>query len=126
MKLSEAIRLGAAITEQEYGAFFRQIDDRVVATCALGGAALAAGIPIRCSSEQNIYDKWPIIRRLSTHPLRNIRWSMGIIIAILNDTDRWSREKIADWVEMQEMEMELNAQPDSETEVTFCVGQENS
>lgn len=91
MQLSEAIRLGAMLHPQGfYWSHLKDTNGTVIATCALG-AAYDAGYahpfevatPARCPR---------------CHGSASLSW----IVAHLNDTHRWTREAIADWVETVE------------------------
>jgi hypothetical protein len=75
VRLSEAIRLGAMLHPQAYGVMQQMDGERVIGTCALG-AAHEAG-----------FDILSIDNRLASE------------IQHLNDWDRWTRERIADFVE---------------------------
>ena len=69
MRLSEAIRLGAMISPQTREHFFRRaVSDKesVIATCALGAAALAVGGSV-FNFSRPAYSTWPILRLLHTH-----------------------------------------------------------
>jgi hypothetical protein len=108
MRLSEAIRLGAMISPQTRGYFFRRaVSDKesVVATCALGAAALAVGGPV-FSFAHSAYDTWPILAfavpeaELPSGIARSRRsLRLADVIIMLNDKERWTRTEIAGWVE---------------------------
>ncbi len=104
MKLSEAIRLGAALREQAYFEMF--VDDR---SCALGAAAEAIGCKPAQDDEGNdaccdrIAIAFPILHITVEHPqLMGKRDQVQWLIASLNDNARWTRQQIADWVEVVE------------------------
>lgn len=92
LKLSEAIRLGAMMTEQTFGEFGD--DER---TCAIGAAQKALGLPVSAGG--------PLLHLLGDRSAEppcehgSLPWSVGALIIHLNDDDRWPREKIADWLE---------------------------
>ena len=91
LKLSEAIRLGAMMTEQTFGEFGD--DER---TCAIGAAQKALGLPVSANG--------PLVNLLHDRSAdapcgHDDSWSVGALIVHLNDDDRWPREKIADWLE---------------------------
>lgn len=100
MRLSEAIRLGALMGPQ----VFDQYENRRGGRCALGGALAAVGIWS--------YDETPMAWRAAVPTLRcpvcdGPLWVQGdgaLMAAVvhLNDWHRWSRERIADWVETVE------------------------
>src|SRR5688572_14543061 len=104
MRLSEAIRLGAMLKPQG----FRALRDGG-RTCAYGAAYEAAGVPFeewrklpKDVAEARLAEVFPIIPTLF-HPCPacglNFWIAAGIVITHLNDTHRWTREQIADWVE---------------------------
>lgn len=112
MKLSEAIRLGAMLKPQEFGDL-----NSGGKTCAWGSAYDACGYA-------NIPKPFPAAwiwpqKELAVcpecvthggsggfHGLIDGHTVAGHIITHLNDTHRWTRERIADWVEEQERAME--------------------
>lgn len=100
MKLSEAIRLGAMLSPQgceELRSFGT--------TCALGAASEAIGIKIREGQQgpgKALRERFPILQQRTYHPtvVGHRRYLVSLIITDLNDEVRWTREQIADWVEM--------------------------
>ncbi len=111
MKLSEAIRLGAMMKPQAFGTWF---DGE--GTCATGAALDAMGFlgnpeafPSREIEEVLIapYLASPQFKRHSAElggnrkrPCRcNGKDGVGPIMVHLNNRHRWTRERIADWVE---------------------------
>lgn len=117
MKLSEAIRLGAMNRAQAFFRFFR--DD---ATCANGAALDACGLLDMSidalDSRHNfaLLGRFPIIGSLPRGCPECGYESYGEFkIAHLNDTHRWTREQIADWVETIERRAEAD-QVRTETE----------
>jgi hypothetical protein len=100
MRLSDAIRLGAMLAPQGFNGY----QDAWGRTCALGAALEAIG---RLGASHRAYLSWA-----SLYPwLRGLPWRAcpacagylsepGLIelIVHLNDTHRWTREQIADWV----------------------------
>lgn len=91
LKLSEAIRLGAMMTEQTFGEFGD--DER---TCAIGAAQKALGLPVSAMGPLNDLLGSRGAKEPCDHPYA---WSVGALIMHLNDDDKWPREKIADWLE---------------------------
>src|SRR5713101_2110816 len=92
MRLSEAIRLGAMMTAQEFGAFVK--DD---AACALGAALLAVREP------DLGLDRWSWAFDLSDNcPCCGRYGDVIEIIMELNDDHRWPRDQIGQWVAMVE------------------------
>lgn len=102
MRLSEAIRLGAAITPQSFGGWWDISGKR---TCALGSAAVAAGFTLKTSNLLiEMIRRWPGLKSPARCPACDVmhHTMLGVIGYHLNDTHRWSRERIADWVELYE------------------------
>lgn len=92
--LSEAIRLGAMIRPQGFGSVYTYdvVTGARVGSCALG-AALEAG-----------WVHKPVQRRVPC-PAASCEHTIPELlcgVVHLNDRHRWSREQIADWVEMAE------------------------
>lgn len=112
MRLSEAIRLGSMLKPQ---AFEDHVDGK---SCALRAAMDAAGLKDMYGGSDScnyvaIMQQWPV----STLPFNGCpvrkRCKDGRIVtdvcdAIyhLNDSHRWTREQIADWVETIERSQE--------------------
>lgn len=120
MKLSEAIRKGAELRPQAFGQYFEE-----GTSCALGAAAEALDEEIHQALVSDTYPEigrtgdvlhaqFPTLftRTISTSEMQTIvhvedwpeysllyKRSLWTIIPYLNDTLRWSREKIADWLE---------------------------
>lgn len=123
MKLSEAIRLGAAISEQAFDTLYA--DGK---TCALGSAMVAVGYDFEKTpylSTKTITTLWPwTVKRLTKSQLeklydaspdrfkrartRYISLQAGLstdiqdVITYMNDTFQLTREEIADMVEQVE------------------------
>ena len=127
MKLSDAIRLGALLRPQGHGGGTIFLDSKE--SCALGAALEAAGVGTnrtgmdlmgRIVHAEDPYNKvkelWPIVMEKVEviPPAVHENWmlkanngqTLGTLIWILNDAAKWSREKIADWVEAIENEHE--------------------
>lgn len=107
LQLSEAIRLGAMLKPQAFGAVVKN-----GGSCALGAALEAVGA---CKSAadgwaEEVFDRWPIACRTVDYPGVNFggdrRVLLGSACWILNDADNWTREQIADWVETIEAQAE--------------------
>ena len=117
MKLSEAIRLGAMMHPQHFGDMHEFGDDGrgnriIIGSCALG-AALDAGW-----AEDATMGGDPVIKslmgwypcpqcHLSYYQSHNINAAafppfLLCVIVHLNDSHHWTRERIADWVELLE------------------------
>lgn len=104
MRLSEAIRLGAMLKPQAFGIY-----DDGVGTCALGAAAMAMGRfypDIVFSQEFQV-----LIDRKRCHECGYVAHTGGATVAHLNDHHRWTRERIADWIEGLEAAQEPQAPP---------------
>lgn len=101
MKLSEAIRLGAMLRPQAFGAWFS-----ADGTCAMGAAMDAVGLTE--SDYHRTWSVWPNTLEIRTRcPESRVEHctcgpSLSIVMQCLNDIHRWPREAIADWVEIQE------------------------
>lgn len=107
MRLSEAIRLGSMLREQNKGGYLQ--DNK---TCAMGAAFDAIGAfavgQVQCSGLPvlSFSYKFPIIEQVVEHPTVARRQSVMEIIFYLNDTLGWIRPRIADWVEEVEKSFE--------------------
>lgn len=95
MKLSDAIRLGSMMKPQGYRALSSESG-----TCALGAALDAISQPDSAPCYH-----WPIVDDFVVGCpacLGITQTWLGFIIAHLNDDHRWTRERIADWIETLE------------------------
>lgn len=99
MKLSEAIRLGAMLKPQGFGGTTKD------ASCALRAASDALGIPelrhllYYGLNYEELKGRFPFLRCEAHCPACSARNDDTLsIIWHLNDTHRWTREQIADWV----------------------------
>lgn len=100
MRLSEAIRLGAMLKPQGFG--FGSGHPTASATCALGSAYEASN----CGDGWwNLEKCFPIVNLLPTK-CPSCGDAMPSMVPHLNDDHRWSRERIADWVELIETSLE--------------------
>lgn len=105
MRLSEAIRLGATIRPQAMGFYF--VAD---ASCAIGAACEAVGIGefIDTPSLVNAFGKYwfEVGQRLPCPECGKVfdkDKSRARTITHLNDDHMWTRERIADFVELHEL-----------------------
>lgn len=108
MKLSEAIRLGAMLSPQNF--FFGD----VVSSCALEAACDALGI----AREQweRLDEQFPEMQSSVQCP-GCVRIDEAIDIAYhLNDSHEWTREQIADWVATIEAQAASTVPPMGESE----------
>lgn len=94
MKLSEAIRLGSMLHPQCFDVLEHVVDGKTVGTCAIG-AASEAGYDI---SYRNIVGEHDLLMCPSCPELHDLQE----IIEHLNDYHRWTRERIADWIDTVE------------------------
>jgi hypothetical protein len=114
MKLSEAIRKGAALHRQAFGVF-RVGTDRPVATCALGAAYEAIKGELPPNNDEVVF---PVIAACDGYNAEKLvpcpadsedchdRWveaqsSVFAMVMHLNDMHEWSRQCIALWLEEQ-------------------------
>lgn len=121
MKLSEAIRLGAMMKPQAFdgvllkGQSVTVMGERVdipetICTCAIGAALDAIGrLPRIDYLEGCIWTDpgcfFPILNKAAPCPVpgcegADIDWALPV--SHLNEEHRWTRERIADWVESVE------------------------
>lgn len=103
MRLSEAIRLGATMKPQAFDDFYD--DSSHEASCALGAAADAIGMTIGTDDGDEIEwpDEWMRVFRATNRgrcPACNKKLINLDPIPHLNDDHRWTREQIADWIEL--------------------------
>lgn len=100
MKLSEAIRLGAMLKPQAHLGFF---DGQ--GTCAIGAAIDAIGHLNDLLLGRFVeFKEWPVFNMPVTDPVTQWPTRLWDAVVALNDTHRWSRERIADQVEQWELE----------------------
>ncbi len=97
MKLSDAIRLGAMLKPQG----FNGIADGPT-SCALTAAAEAVGVKARMALHPDYHvlmDRFPVLRQPGSCPLCDGAFIRVMdVVWDLNDTHRWTRDQIADWV----------------------------
>lgn len=105
MKLSEAIRAGAKMRPQTRGTIFSRGK-----SCAIGAALEGSGLSAYRADVDNDYyllslarTSWPWATRVVAAPIKGMRDS-GVLNVVwrLNDNRMWSREAIAEWVEVEE------------------------
>jgi hypothetical protein len=110
MKLSEAIRLGATMKPQ---AFYGLASVDGLRTCAMGAAYDAVGmLQITESGEAKIqipvgFKRWEIMDMQAKCPACGCLFAVVNAVMHLNDSPnhRWTREMIADWVELEEVRL---------------------
>ncbi len=90
LRLSEAIRLGSMLKPQGFGL----MRNRQTASCALDAAQDATGMRF-------LDGVYPFLTKSGRCPECGQWYATGLVVIAycLNDIHRWSREKIADWVE---------------------------
>ncbi len=122
VRLSEAIRLGAMLRPQTEHFYFQGGK-----SCALGGALEATGTlygDVEWAND-DLKMRWPWVfttRALCPDTLQCPvceNASVRNVIARLNNEHRWTREQIADWVEV----FEAHDQPDSAPAVRLSTDQ---
>jgi hypothetical protein len=99
MKLSEAIRLGSMMKPQAFGAT-RDGDG----SCALGTALDAVGMT--AAHYTDVMREWPHTMDIVSNPVHGRQMMLMSAIRELNDCERWTRERIADFVESIEAQSE--------------------
>lgn len=109
MKLSEAIKLGSMWNQQAFDCLI----DGHGNTCAQGAALVAHGLTQNEIAELRPNpDVWrkrvpELLEQIwvtTTHPVTGERMTVATVIISLNNQHRWSRIRIADWVETVEAE----------------------
>ncbi len=109
MLLSEAIRLGAMLKPQGYGPV--SVNPARDATCALGAAGAALGFQGHIKIYLKLVATYPWTLTVLTCPVCESLYIAPVVTMIthLNDYHRWTRERIADWVEQIERQLPENA-----------------
>lgn len=100
MRLSEAIRLGAMLGPQNFGTY-----SDGDATCAIGAARSAGGDDMMLSFfqiEHHLDSRCPECGDIAASSWCDGKRVRVNVIPHLNDHHRWTRERIADWVETLE------------------------
>jgi len=97
MRLSEAIRLGATMGQQIFGRFIRGKD-----SCAWGAAYLAIGKAKADAYHNPEWEDIAIKMGRARCPVEGCPMGHFMGITHLNDGHRWTREQIADYVELFE------------------------
>jgi hypothetical protein len=100
MKLSEDIRLGAMTGPQVFGTV-----SAGSGTCAIGAALVSVGrMDLVVCGWEPLYALWPVLKTLDVTacPQCGNKHS-GSMILHLNDGHKWTRERIADFVETVEL-----------------------
>lgn len=100
MRLYEAIRLGSKLHPQGFGGF-RNYQGGTIVTCAIGAVGEAIGLDLKKNiNAERLRHHWPwMFQTSSPCPVCQCEYQVICIITHLNDDHRWTRERIADWVE---------------------------
>lgn len=111
MTLAEAIRKGAEQCPQAFGAWRRVVEGLTVEACVLGAAALAwYGELGDEGTRAKAIEAFPVLTRpwpgecpvfgcVDKRGDGILLFTLEQVLIHLNDHHRWSRERIADWVE---------------------------
>lgn len=108
MILSEAIRLGSMLHPQAFGKLWCERRDGLFgpyireSTCALGAAFEAVG-----GYEARDFTPWSLFSVSAACPQCGVEATVSNQITHLNDDHRWTRERIADFIE--ELEQQQNS-----------------
>jgi hypothetical protein len=112
MRLSEAIRLGAMATAQTWVVAFEYVNGEVTKTCALGAALYACGKRDGMELGNLFGGDW-LIEYINCPECLHRKSTVVSTIAHLNDFHKWTRERIADWVEAIEQRV-VEPEPEAE------------
>ena len=122
MRLSDAMRIGAAIRPQCQGGMFRTSSKGIKYSCAVG--AIMEGLTGRSdiTVDDFLYATFPIFSKKVSCPVNHQTMmvptaSLGAIIIHLNDNHGWTRERIADWIDT----IDIVPEPIVEEEELVCV-----
>jgi hypothetical protein len=121
MPFSQAIRLGALITKPYTG--LSDLCNPPQATCVLGAALVALGLFGKCDHKTSLavkllVERYPFLKEVHECPVgqscgfhgnnnKVLTCELSTILFHLNDRHRWTRERIADWVESIEPRLAL-------------------
>ena len=102
IKPSEAVRLGCLLAPRQITGTRFDGDD---GACATGAMFLGGGLGRQPITPAH-WVRWPALMGRARHPEPCLTWSsphklilVSFLIDHLNDSHRWSRERIADWLE---------------------------
>lgn len=124
MKLSDAIRKGSEQRPQAFGTYFQtgKARDEIIGSCAMGAAIEGYTGLADDRGYSELLEAFPIIEHvkvlLPVEPIAKIEppisWNttfdLDDAIFELNDTYKWTREQIADWIEkIEKMEEDHKA-----------------
>lgn len=97
LKLSEAMRIGAAASVQAIGNWIKTGEDGDTAMCALSTAWW-----VLTDKESVSAMSTPLLHMLdrvtAEHPVSHSTRTVSSIVVSLNDDHRWNRRRIADWL----------------------------
>src|SRR6185437_6927138 len=101
-ELAEAIRRGCLLrVRQAFGAY----EDEAQAVCALGAVAIAINIKLEKVNGiiRALRSKFPVLNDLVEMPCEHVV-AIGMVTVLdvivhLNDSEHWTREHIADWLD---------------------------
>lgn len=125
MRLSEAMRLGIKATPPIYGPVFQrsECETRVCGACAIGTPLYAvhgdAVLPLIANDPigniARLYaEQWPWTAHVVEHPEHpdnGYRHSFVALVISLFESEDWTRERIADWIEGLERVQEAERLP---------------
>lgn len=105
MKISEAMRKGAKMGPQLFGMF----GDGTGGSCGQGAIALGAGLAtsetlmphLTAQARKLLKEYFPELRSISACPACPVHLYVDEGIVHLNDHHKWTRERIAGWIEAQ-------------------------
>lgn len=127
MKLSEAIREGCKLRKKNVGTFFGEDEGPDGGSCALGAAMEAVGYTFGDFIRRMDFAKVGFIdidRIREVCPECKEDASMYHVISEhLNDLHSWSREAIAEWVEVIENKLEREAAGSSTAPAEAAAGE---
>lgn len=123
MNLSDAIRSGSKMLPQHFGSLWklhpRGHSYLHESSCALGAAWDSSGqiIPTEPNGYNELEAIFPVLKQEVSHPVhKELVKSLRNVIIGLNDHQRWSREAIAEWVEVQERKLGMYKEVKSEAD----------
>lgn len=101
-RVANAMRLGAKKHPQAFGTFRQRTGGKVVATCAIG-----AVLEVLKGQRLSEIGYWALFKVTMSRPCPDLRCEKdSYCISHLNDDHRWTREQIADHIEILEKELE--------------------
>jgi rubredoxin len=107
MKLSDAIREGCRQSNAHVGSYLIGMPgDSFFGACALGAAALGAGIDEADIHGSTLCTEWPELTHWTECPECGAEDELfNVVSHHLNDDHRWTREGIADFIDAQTIEL---------------------